>query len=93
MLLVLALAVSAGCAAGKSGDEPNAIAVPTVTAVQPYAPFRYISPAQRATFRAYIRCAAKHGVMLEGPLATRPETASTSAKRAEARRLRLLKPR
>jgi hypothetical protein len=42
--------------------------VPVVKPTRAYAPFHYIDPAQKATFRAFIRCASAHGVELEGPL-------------------------
>lgn len=56
----------AGCTSERS-VQVGASNVPIVTPSNAYEPFTYTSAAQRQTFQAYIRCAALHGVDLEGP--------------------------
>jgi hypothetical protein len=72
---VVALAGSlalAGCSgdgalpdAGRSGSG----SVPVVTPTSAYGPFPYANDVQRATFEAFVDCAARHGIRYEGPFA------------------------
>jgi hypothetical protein len=65
-MAVAGTALLTACDSGRLSSS-RAGSVPVVTPSRAYAPFRYIDPAQKATFGAFIRCARANGVELEGP--------------------------
>src|SRR5919198_999833 len=63
------LVAASGCVGeAQRGTSPSG-SVPVVTPGQAYGPFPYAAPAQRATFDAFLACAADLGVEYEGPFA------------------------
>ncbi|HYX80034.1 MAG TPA: hypothetical protein VE976_05430, partial [Actinomycetota bacterium] len=63
------LVAASGCVGeAQRGTSPSG-SVPVVTPSQAYGPFPYAAPAQRATFDAFLACAADLGVEYEGPFA------------------------
>ena len=69
MVVAVAALGLLGCTASDphppGADTGSGFQVPT----DPYPPFPYVSAAQRQSFRAYLDCAEKLGVRLDGPYA------------------------
>jgi hypothetical protein len=64
----VALAVLAtGCTGGSTPSVETASPPPVITPSSAYPAFAYSSPTQRATFEAFVSCAANHGLTYEGP--------------------------
>jgi hypothetical protein len=65
------LAATASCSSeGRSARVRASEAgpdAPVVTPASPYAALPYVDRAQRATFEAFVSCAARHGLEYEGP--------------------------
>jgi len=57
-----------GCTAGATPRHSTEGSIPVVIPSSVYRPFPYDNAAQRATFEAFIACAAAHGIRYEGPL-------------------------
>jgi hypothetical protein len=67
VLLVTAVVLGASCVAEPGSSPDRASPAPVVTPSSAYAAFDYSSPTQRATFQAFLACAARHGLTYEGP--------------------------